>query len=89
MPGPSTSTPTAKATRIVAYVSLFVVLASEGNDFRALFELTLLDQSGKDNHKVHSQRGRVTGEKKKREKEKWSGEGSGERKKKKIKKEEK
>ncbi|XP_030930330.1 BTB/POZ and MATH domain-containing protein 2-like isoform X1 [Quercus lobata] len=37
-----------------AYVSLFVALASEGTDVRALFELTLLDQSGKDNHKVHS-----------------------------------
>ena len=37
-----------------AYVSLFVVLASEGTDVRTLFELTLLDQSGRDNHKVHS-----------------------------------
>ena len=37
-----------------AYVSLFVALASEGTDVRALFELTLLDQSGRDNHKVHS-----------------------------------
>ncbi|KAG6732035.1 hypothetical protein I3843_01G149500 [Carya illinoinensis] len=37
-----------------AYVSLFLALASEGTDVRALFELTLLDQSGKGNHKVHS-----------------------------------
>lgn len=37
-----------------AYVSLFIALASEGTDVRALFELTLLDQSGKDRHKVHS-----------------------------------
>jgi speckle-type POZ protein len=37
-----------------AYVSLFVALASEGTDVRALFELSLLDQSGRDNHKVHS-----------------------------------
>ncbi|POO01500.1 E3 ubiquitin-protein ligase SIN-like [Trema orientale] len=37
-----------------AYVSVFIALASEGTDVRALFELTLLDQSGKEKHKVHS-----------------------------------
>nr|CAB3455779.1 unnamed protein product [Digitaria exilis] len=37
-----------------AYVSVFIALASEGTDVRALFELTLLDQSGKGKHKVHS-----------------------------------
>ncbi|XP_057424223.1 BTB/POZ and MATH domain-containing protein 2-like [Lotus japonicus] len=37
-----------------SYVSLFIALASEGTDVRALFELTLLDQSGKERHKVHS-----------------------------------
>ncbi|XP_078445568.1 BTB/POZ and MATH domain-containing protein 3-like [Wolffia australiana] len=36
------------------YVSAFIALASDGTDVRALFELTLLDQSGKDKHKVHS-----------------------------------
>ncbi|XP_020274386.1 BTB/POZ and MATH domain-containing protein 3-like isoform X2 [Asparagus officinalis] len=36
------------------YVSVFVALASEGTDVRALFELTLMDQSGKGKHKVHS-----------------------------------
>ncbi|GBG77537.1 hypothetical protein CBR_g23982 [Chara braunii] len=36
------------------YVSVFIALASDGNDVRALFELTLLDQSGKGKHKVHS-----------------------------------
>eukprot|EP00850_Spirogloea_muscicola_P016598 SM000135S27042 [mRNA] locus=s135:343436:345591:- [translate_table: standard] len=36
------------------YVSLFIALASEGTDVRALFELTMLDMSGKDKHKVHS-----------------------------------
>lgn len=36
------------------YVSAFIALASEGTDVRALFELTLLDQSGKGKHKVHS-----------------------------------
>ena len=36
------------------YVSMFIALASEGTDVRALFELTLLDQSGKERHKVHS-----------------------------------
>ncbi|MBA0617621.1 hypothetical protein Godav_027048, partial [Gossypium davidsonii] len=35
-----------------AYISLFIALASEGTDVRALFELTLLDQSGKERHKV-------------------------------------
>ncbi|KAJ7954973.1 BTB/POZ and MATH domain-containing protein [Quillaja saponaria] len=42
-----------------AYVSLFIALASEGTDVRALFALTLLDQSGKERHKVHSHFGRV------------------------------
>ncbi|XP_030935664.1 uncharacterized protein LOC115960813 isoform X2 [Quercus lobata] len=37
------------------YASLFIVLASEGTDVRALFELKLLDQSGKGRHKVHTQ----------------------------------
>ncbi|XP_062086215.1 BTB/POZ and MATH domain-containing protein 2-like [Humulus lupulus] len=41
------------------YVSLFIALASEGTDVRALFELTLLDQSGRDRHKVHSHFGRM------------------------------
>ncbi|MFQ6628178.1 hypothetical protein Gotur_006694 [Gossypium turneri] len=41
------------------YVSLFIALANEGTDVRALFELTLLDQSGKDRHKVHSHFGRM------------------------------
>ncbi|PIA44776.1 hypothetical protein AQUCO_01700398v1 [Aquilegia coerulea] len=41
------------------YVSLFIALASEGTDVRALFELTLLDQSGKERHKVHSHFGRA------------------------------
>ncbi|GLT75457.1 hypothetical protein SLA2020_471800 [Shorea laevis] len=36
------------------YVSMFIALASEGTDVRALFELTLMDQSGKGKHKVHS-----------------------------------
>ncbi|XP_050236103.1 BTB/POZ and MATH domain-containing protein 2-like [Mercurialis annua] len=40
------------------YVSLFIALASEGTDVKALFELTLLDQSGKERHKVHSHFGR-------------------------------
>ncbi|THU58898.1 hypothetical protein C4D60_Mb03t19330 [Musa balbisiana] len=44
-----------------AYVSLFIALASEGADVRALFELTLLDQSGKEQHKVHSHFGRMLG----------------------------
>ncbi|XP_057721165.1 BTB/POZ and MATH domain-containing protein 4-like [Arachis stenosperma] len=37
-----------------AYVSVFIALASDGTDVRALFELTLLDQSGNGKHKVHS-----------------------------------
>ncbi|KAG2311232.1 hypothetical protein Bca4012_025685 [Brassica carinata] len=37
-----------------AYVSVFIALASEGSEVRALFELSLVDQSGKGNHKVHS-----------------------------------
>ncbi|CAI0452367.1 unnamed protein product, partial [Linum tenue] len=37
-----------------AYVSVFIALASEGTDVRALFELTLVDQSEKGKHKVHS-----------------------------------
>lgn len=41
-----------------SYVSLFIALASEGSDVRALFELKLKDQSGKENHKVHSHFGR-------------------------------
>ncbi|KAF8401624.1 hypothetical protein HHK36_012570 [Tetracentron sinense] len=41
------------------YVSLFIALASDGTDVRALFELTLLDQSGKERHKVHSHFGRA------------------------------
>ncbi|XP_065870866.1 BTB/POZ and MATH domain-containing protein 3 [Euphorbia lathyris] len=36
------------------YVSVFIALASEGTDVRALFELTLVDQSGSGKHKVHS-----------------------------------
>ncbi|KAJ8622616.1 hypothetical protein MRB53_031145 [Persea americana] len=42
-----------------AYVSLFIALASDGTDVRALFELTLLDQSGNERHKVHSHFGRT------------------------------
>jgi speckle-type POZ protein len=41
-----------------AYVSLFIALASEGTDVRALFELTLVDQSGKGQDKVHTRFGR-------------------------------
>ncbi|XP_050945330.1 BTB/POZ and MATH domain-containing protein 4 isoform X3 [Cucumis melo] len=37
-----------------AYVSVFIALASDGTDVRALFELTLVDQSGDGKHKVHS-----------------------------------
>ncbi|CAL9749715.1 unnamed protein product, partial [Musa acuminata subsp. burmannicoides] len=44
-----------------AYVSLFIALASEGADVTALFELTLLDQSGTEQHKVHSHFGRMLG----------------------------
>ncbi|KAJ1422257.1 TRAF-like [Sesbania bispinosa] len=36
------------------YVSVFIALASDGTDVRALFKLTLLDQTPKANHKVHS-----------------------------------
>ncbi|KAL0740154.1 hypothetical protein Bca4012_081667 [Brassica carinata] len=36
------------------YVSLFIALASDSSDIRALFELTLVDQSGRGRHKVHS-----------------------------------
>ncbi|CAM8931478.1 unnamed protein product [Rhodiola kirilowii] len=42
-----------------AYVSLFIALASEGTDVKALFELSLLDQSGKGRHMVHSHFGRA------------------------------
>lgn len=42
-----------------SYVSLFIALASEGVEVRALFELSLIDQSGKDMHKVHSHFGRA------------------------------
>ena len=38
------------------YVSLYLGLASEGTDVRALFELKLLDQSGKERHKVQTHR---------------------------------
>nr|POF11259.1 btb/poz and math domain-containing protein 2 [Quercus suber] len=37
------------------YVSLFIVLVSEGTDVRALFGLKLLDQSGKEKHKVYNE----------------------------------
>ncbi|CAH8288732.1 unnamed protein product [Eruca vesicaria subsp. sativa] len=37
-----------------SHVSLFVALASEGDDVRGLFELTLVDQSGNGKDKVHS-----------------------------------
>ncbi|XP_062111818.1 BTB/POZ and MATH domain-containing protein 4-like isoform X2 [Humulus lupulus] len=37
-----------------AYVSVFIALASDGTDVRALFELTLLDQGLNPKHKVHS-----------------------------------
>ncbi|XP_042449479.1 BTB/POZ and MATH domain-containing protein 2-like [Zingiber officinale] len=51
--------PDGKSTEDAAtYVSLFIALASEGADVRALFELTLLDQSGRERHKVHSHFGR-------------------------------
>nr|GEV53529.1 hypothetical protein [Tanacetum cinerariifolium] len=36
------------------YVSLFIALVSEGSDVRALFELTMVNQSGNERHKVHS-----------------------------------
>lgn len=41
------------------YVSLFIALSGEGTDVRALFELTLKDQSGRERHKVHSHFGRA------------------------------
>ncbi|XP_020264720.1 uncharacterized protein LOC109840470 isoform X2 [Asparagus officinalis] len=41
------------------FVSVFVALASEGTDVRALFELTMLDQSGKGRHKILTHFGRV------------------------------
>lgn len=37
-----------------AYVSVFIALASDGTDVRALFELTLVDQGDHARHKVHS-----------------------------------
>ncbi|KAL4603057.1 hypothetical protein ACB092_10G098400 [Castanea dentata] len=43
------------------YVSLFIVLVSKDTSVRALFELTLLDQSGNKRHKVHTQFGRTPG----------------------------
>eukprot|EP01018_Ginkgo_biloba_P039143 Gb_08839 [translate_table: standard] len=36
------------------YVYVFIALASEGTDVRALFELILVDQSGKGKNKIHS-----------------------------------
>lgn len=36
------------------YVSVFIALVSEGTDVRALFELTLVDQSDSGKDKVHS-----------------------------------
>ncbi|KAJ4847237.1 BTB/POZ and MATH domain-containing protein 2 [Turnera subulata] len=42
-----------------SYVSLFIALASEGTDVRALFELSMIDQSGRGRHKVHSHFGRT------------------------------
>ncbi len=36
------------------YASVFISLASKGTYVHALFELTMLDQSGKGKHKVHS-----------------------------------
>ena len=41
------------------HVSLFIALASDGTDVRALFELKLEDQSGRGRHKVHSHFGRT------------------------------
>ncbi|KAK1297915.1 BTB/POZ and MATH domain-containing protein 4 [Acorus calamus] len=40
------------------YVSVFIVLASDGTDVSALFELALLDQSGRARHRIHSHFGR-------------------------------
>lgn len=42
-----------------AYVSLFISLACDATDVRALFELSLMDQSGKGRDKVHSHFGRA------------------------------
>ncbi|KAJ6690242.1 hypothetical protein OIU85_006511 [Salix viminalis] len=42
------------------YVSVFIALASEGTDVRALFELTLVDQSGKGKHKLRSLKNSTT-----------------------------
>ncbi|XP_075649284.1 BTB/POZ and MATH domain-containing protein 2-like isoform X2 [Castanea sativa] len=44
-----------KAQYNATYVSLFIGLASEGTDVRALFELKLLDQSGKERHEGRAQ----------------------------------
>ncbi|XP_057523728.1 BTB/POZ and MATH domain-containing protein 3 [Amaranthus tricolor] len=46
-----------------SYISVFIALASEGTDVRALFELSLKDQTGNEKHKVHShfQRGLESG----------------------------
>jgi hypothetical protein len=63
--GRSTSTSMGRAARMAlsgedgaVYVSLFIALASEGTDVRALFEVTLVDQSGKGQDKVHTHFGR-------------------------------
>lgn len=42
-----------------SYVSMFIALASEGMYVRALFEIILVDQSGKNRQKVHTHFGRV------------------------------
>ncbi|KAG8379002.1 hypothetical protein BUALT_Bualt07G0043000 [Buddleja alternifolia] len=39
---------------IMKRIEVYIVLASEGKDVRALHELTLLDQSGKGKHSVHT-----------------------------------
>ncbi|KMZ69660.1 BTB/POZ domain containing protein, expressed [Zostera marina] len=36
------------------FVSVFITLVGDGTDVRAIFELSLLDQSGKGNHKIHT-----------------------------------
>lgn len=41
------------------YVSLFIALESEDSDVRALFEISLIDQSGKGRNEVHTQFGRI------------------------------
>jgi speckle-type POZ protein len=43
----------------MTYVSLFIALAGDGTDVRALFELTLKDQSGRERHKIHTHFGRA------------------------------